>query len=191
MHLGRSVSDAPVSTRMTVEDVERTLSEIARSEGTQRVQALRMLASLHSGAAALPAPLNDQEIQDRAVRLMRAMGSVLVRRCYAKAFSTVKIKVQSAIEPAGFHDLSEEDRAKVMRIRRLKHLYREFPAIKQSGTPKGFPILKSLEVQMEWCRQQAIRILRDREIKRLQAQDAETQALDQPVTEGTDAREET
>src|SRR3989304_4693784 len=59
------------------------------------------------------------------------------------------------------------------RVTSLPMLYRLFPEIKRNGVPKGYPTTKGLAAQLRFVREQATRMLLERERERMKALEAE------------------
>lgn len=157
----------PESKRMTMDEVMSAINEIAKdSTDRDRFRALKLIADSDAKAASLPTPLNRIEVMDRLIRLFRCIGPETVRRAYRATWKKSKHDIQEIATDELADEIGKfttEEHELVLKCYGLKQLYRHFPEIMPptGGVPNGFPFRGKL-VQMEWCRKQAVRLIRDR-----------------------------
>jgi hypothetical protein len=175
--------------RMSMDDLIDSLNIMAQDNdaGPDKFRALKMLASMNSTAITVPAPLTGDEVIDRLARLIRAAGRVAAQLAFVRAFPADSKRsegTRSAITDApkvSADHLTPEDIARVKKIRGLKRFYKEFPEMKRPGFPPGYPVGRGREIQEDWIRRQATKILVDR------AQAAANQAAAGEATGSVDA----
>lgn len=152
--------------RITIDEIHAMLTQIARDPeaGAERFRALKMLTESGTTVVALPEPMNADEVIDRVVRMMCAVGPDLCRLAYSQAFRNHRAGIHAATKLT-VEDLPPEQKAKVRHITSLKILYRDFPEIKPptGGVPRGYPTGRGLAAQRAWMQRCAARILLDRE----------------------------
>jgi len=179
------VSEQQKQREMTMDEVRSALENIARDpEHRDHFKALKMLRSEEASSAVLPEPLTDEEVVLRLARIMRPAGPENCQIAFHRAFPRSKKTVTSAPRIEA-EDLTEEDRDIVNRVTSLPMLYRLFPEIKRNGVPKGYPTTKGLAAQLRFVREQATRMLLERERERMKALEAENR--DDDPNPGTDA----
>jgi hypothetical protein len=134
------VSETNATTRLTVEEIEGALSEIARNgEPPDKFRALALLRKEQPASATgvLPEPLTDAERVDMLAPLLEAVGPMLARVATNQAFgrrqpAAAKLKAQ-------IEQLPGEIREKIKRITSLPTLYKACPELKKPGRPLGYP----------------------------------------------------
>lgn len=137
-------------------------------EGADKFRALKMLAQQQSATVLLSPPLMEAEVIERLVRVNKPYGSEIMRRVFAKAFAHTKTTIERIDKNITVEDYPEF-RARANRIVSLTMLYKEFPQIKRSGQPPGYP-RKNLPRQVEWCQTKALECMLERERKRLEVE---------------------
>lgn len=163
------MTEEPKRKARTMDDVMADIEAISEdSEHRDQFKALKMLASANTASVTLPPPMQEHEMIERFARLMKPAGYHVVQVAYKRAFPNRKPIEE--VEPK-FKEvqLPDEDRLMIQNSRNLKALYRLFPEIKKAGIPTGFPRGKGKELQQQWCRQQATKILLDRHQARMAA----------------------
>jgi len=157
----------PKKALRSMDDILADIDAISSDpEHRDQFKALKMLASTKSSAVVLQPPLEDGEIVDRLVRVMKPAGPNLCQMAYRRAFRLNRDSIAD-MPHVGFEHLPVESQDIIAKVRSLKSLYRQFPEIKRPGVPAGFPTGKGMHVQSEWCKQQAAKILLDREKKKM------------------------
>ena len=153
--------------RMPLDEIERLITDIARDpeSGADRFRALKFAAAMQSSTAALPEPLDDNEVLDRLARLIRAAGPTAAQLAYRRAFPASKRPINHAAPQVRERDMPFIPKAELPGT--LRALYKMFPEIKGPGCPKGFPMGKGLAVKKAWCQREAMKLLVDREQKRV------------------------
>lgn len=152
--------------RMTFDEAREEIAEIARNgEGADKFRALKMVMAEQSTSVILPDPLSPEERLDRLIRVMQPCGTLACQHAYRKAFPSSKKEIQERHVKIGNDDLAVFSKAILPTT--LKQLYRKYPEVKRSGFPPGYPQRGGLEAKAEYCRQQALRIERDREQAKL------------------------
>ena len=151
--------------RLTVDEIMDALSEMGRDPdaGADRFRALKMLASQEAATTTLPPPMKDGEVVERLARVMKGAGLGMTQSAYHVAFPNSKSAVHAG-KLMTYSDATPEMRMVASTITSLKVLYKKFPESKIHGIPKGFPSGRSLAVKADWCREQALKLLVEREI---------------------------
>ena len=148
--------------RMSFDEAMDEIADIARNgDGADKFRALKMVTERESSGATLPPPMSAEEIVERLTRLMRASGSGNCQIAFRKAFSGTRRNIGDAMPDLALADISPFEKSALPRT--LRQLYKQFPEIKRSGYPAGYPRNKGLEAQMTWCQKKATEILRTRE----------------------------
>lgn len=150
--------------QLSADDIQEMIAAMAQQgDGADKRWALKVLQSQQISEAVLPPLLNDAEVIERLMRVMRPAGKetcqLAYRRCWPHR-GIDGIKERPAIREA---DITEEQQMMVERVVSLKTLYKHFPEIKRPGFPKGYPTGRGLEAQRDWCRRKAVQCLVDRE----------------------------
>ena len=149
--------------RRSLEEITADIEAISEDPSHRdQFKALRMLAAEKSSSITLPEPMGDGEIVERLIRLMKPAGRELCQQAYARAFHRAKDTVATA-PTLRVVDLTDDQKDFVLEIRNLKQLYRAFPEIKRHGVPTGYPSGRGIEIQQEWCRTKAGKMLIDRD----------------------------
>lgn len=147
---------------LTLVEVEEILSDIARNgDGADRIRALKMVMAQEAGNATLPEPFSDAEVIDRLARLIRAAGPTASQLAYRRAFPAAKRPIHHAAPKVTEADVAPIDKSTLPKT--LRALYRMFPEIKRAGTPKGYPVKAGMAVKAQWCQDEALKIIMDRE----------------------------
>lgn len=163
------MTEEPKRKSRTMDEIKADIEAISQDpEHRDQFKALRMLAMEQSSSVALPPPMEEHEMIERFARLMKPAGYSVVQIAYKRAFPNRKPIEE--VEPR-FREtqLPDEDKLIIQRSRSLKSLYRLFPEIKKPGIPAGYPRGKGLDMQQQWCRDQATKILLDRQQARMKA----------------------
>lgn len=161
-----SMTERPKKDIVTLDEVDEILSRIARdSDGAQQIRALNMLRAKDSGVSRLPEPLSDAEVIDNLSRLIRAAGPTASMLAYRKAFPRAQRPLNHSAPKVTEQDIGGIDKAALPKT--LRALYKMFPEIKRGGIPKGYPVHSGMAVQTEWVKKQAIRMLLDKEQRKL------------------------
>lgn len=166
-------------TPFTLDEIIGVVSDIARdTESRDRLRALKLLTSLNSSVAAIPPPLNDDEVVERITKLMKAAGPRLCRRAYRKAYP-LKERVP-AYDHEERDDIGEAVRKKVQKLRTLRQYNKMFPEVKKptGGVPPGYPIGSGPEAQMEWVQSAATKILIERRRREIAIEAADIKATE-------------
>lgn len=154
--------------RLSLDEILDLVSKVARDEdaGADRFRALKMLASMKSADVMIPPPMTDADIIERLGRLMKSAGPELCQIAYRKAHP--KTRKGSDIAPRVLpDDLPDHIKEQASRTRSIKMLYHDFPEVKRSGYPPGYPQRESLLIQQEWCQRTAAGILLGREQRKV------------------------
>jgi hypothetical protein len=169
-----SDSDTPrKAVPFTLDEIIGVVSDIARdTESRDRLRALKLLTSLNSSVAAIPPPLNDEEVIDRLVRLMKGSGPKLCRKAYRKAYPLTDRTPM--FDKEELEDLGPFIRQKVKSLKNLKQYNRMFPEVAKEtgGVPSGYPIGAGPEAQMEWVQRAATKIFIERRRREIAAEAA-------------------
>lgn len=155
-------SDTPRKTvPFTLDEIIGVVSDIARDpDSRDRLRALKLLTSLNSSVAAIPAPLNDDEVVERMMRLMKGAGPKLCRKAYRKAYPlTDRTPIFDKEE---LEDLGVFIKSKIKGMKTLKQYNRMFPEVAKGGVPPGYPSGAGPEAQMEWVQRAATKIFVER-----------------------------
>jgi hypothetical protein len=155
-------SDAPrKAVPFTLDEVISIVSEIARDESDRdRFKALKMLTSLNQSVAAIPPPLNDDEVVERLMRLMKGSGPKLCRKAYRKAYPLTDRT--PTFDKEELEDLGVFIKSKIKGLKTLKQYNRMFPEVAKGGVPPGYPSGAGPEAQMEWVQRAATKIFVER-----------------------------
>jgi hypothetical protein len=161
-------SDTPRKAVMTFDDIVHLLSDIAKDpEAKDRFQAMKFLANINASVAAIPPPLNDDEVIERLSRLMKGAGAKLCRKAYRK---TYPLSDRTPIfDKEELEDLGPFIRQKVKGLKTLKQYNRMFPEVVKGGVPPGYPSGAGPEAQMEWVQRAATKIFVERRRKEVAA----------------------
>lgn len=153
----------------TMDDVMADIEAISEdSEHRDQFKALKMLASAKSSSVTLPPPMEEHEMIERFARLMKPAGFHVVQIAYKRAFPNRKPIEEVEPKLNAIH-LPDEDRLMIQKCTNLKALYRMFPEIKKPGLPTGYPKGRGKVLQQQYCRDQATKILLDRQQARMKA----------------------
>lgn len=151
--------------RLTLAEIVDGITDIAQTgEGADRFRALKLLSSMEQATVVIPPPLEDWEVVDRVVRILRGAGPQLTQAAYARAFpNTAKAKFHKPTKNR--LEATPEQKHEASKVTSLKILNRKFPECKMSGMPKGYPQRGSIAAKVRWCQEAALGILveRDRE----------------------------
>ncbi len=140
------------------------ISSIARDEdaGADRFRALKMLATQNTSAATLGEILSYDDMLERMTRLLKAVGPDACRVAYRRAFPQRKSHIDDDVR-LRTDDVPAEVRAQAMKVWSLRGLYKQFPEAKRNGYPRGYPAGRSSVLKKQWCQEEAIRLILDRE----------------------------
>lgn len=176
--------------KKTMDEIMSDVTEIAddKEAGADRFRALKMLAAQNVAAAVLPDPMENHELVERLARLMKAAGIDICQLAYQRAFPAAVDTVATAPK-LGLSDLPPEIIEQVQKVRSLKTYYKYFPEVKRHGFPPGYPAGRGHELQIEWLRRAAGKILLDREQAKMNANSATIAERDAQIR-GTDAGNE-
>ena len=164
------MSDTP-STPFTLDEIIAVVSDIARDpESRDRLRALKLLTSLNSSVAAIPAPLTDDEVIERLMRLMKGAGAKLCRKAYRKAYPLTDRTPM--FDQEELQDLGPFIKQKIKDLKTLKQYNRMFPEVAKGGLPPGYPQGAGPEAQMEWVQRAATKIFVERRRKEVAAEQA-------------------
>jgi hypothetical protein len=105
--------------------------------------------------------MDEREIIERLSRLMKAVGADLTQLSYRKAFPRLEKNVALSAPKVDEDTMPQWALDQAHACISLKKLYKQYPTIKRSGFPSGYPRGKSLAVQTDWCRRKALQILKD------------------------------
>ena len=163
-------SDAP-RTPFTMDEIIVAVSDIARdTESKDRLRAMKLLMSFNTSTAAIPPPLNDDEIIERLSRLMKGAGAKLCRKAYRKTYPLSDRTPM--FDKEELEDLGPFIREKVKGLKTLKQYNRMFPEVVKGGVPPGYPSGAGPEAQMEWVQRAATKIFVERRRKEIAAEAA-------------------
>lgn len=150
---------------LSIDEIMGMVSQIAQDPdaGADRFRALKMLASAGQANVMLPEPLTLEEARARLTRLMKPLGTDMVRICYHEAFPTHTTKPITAPPVVISDDLPAEVKFIATKCRSIRALYRHIPELKRNGMLPGFPLGAGAAVKAKWCQEQAVKALLDRE----------------------------
>jgi hypothetical protein len=165
-----SDSDTPRSS-FTIEEIIAALSDISRdTESKDRLRAMKLLMSFNASTAAIPTPLNDDEVVERLSRLMKGAGAKLCRKAYRK---TYPLSERTPIfDKEELEDLGPFIKQKIKGLKTLKQFNRMFPETVKGGVPPGYPSGAGPEAQMEWVQRAATKIFVERRRREVAAEAA-------------------
>lgn len=174
------IAPIELAKRHSVDELLSMLSEIASDpdSGADRLRAIKALLGAQSAGTTIPEPRSDEDIARMAILMMRWWGRESTQAYWHQAFRKAKREIHDA-PSIGENFMSQEQRAKLLKIHGLKSLYRTEPRLKQPGFPSGFPVGKGKVVQREFCRRLYIKICLDDEQQKAQ-QDEEAGKLANP-----------
>lgn len=177
----------PKKARPTMDELLDIASDIAQDpeSGPDRFRAIRMLTQIQVANVMLTEPMGDGDIVDRLSRLMKGAGQGLTQIAYNRAFPSAKLTHAHNIATA-YADATPEQVAQSKRTTSLKLLYKHFPEVKRQGIPKGFPSGRSIAAKTEFCQNQALKLLVERETKARQGAHQAMTANDQLIRGATD-----
>ena len=177
----------PKSGLLSTAEILEGIHELARSgEGADRRWALRILTEGQTTAITLPDPMDDDEVITRMSMMMKGAGARLTQISYRRAFPNVRVGTMLGGD-LPYDEATDEMRRIAARITSLKLLNKKFPEANVGHVPKGFPTGRSLAVKADWCREQALKLLVERERKERQSATKEIEAAHQEIKEETDA----
>jgi hypothetical protein len=185
-----SDSDTPrKAVPFTLDEIIGVVSDIARdTESRDRLRALKLLTSLNSSVAAIPPPLNDDEVVERIQRLMKGAGAKLCRKAYRQAYPLS--------QRAPVFDKAEQDelgifvKSKIKALKTLKQYNRMFPETAKGGVPPGYPSGAGPEAQMEWVQRAATKILIERRRKEIAEEAANVKAEEDLMPTGYEGEDD-
>ena len=157
-----SDSDAPrKAVPFTLDEIIEVVSDMARdTESRDRFRALKFLTSINSSVAAIPAPLDDNEVVERLMRLMKGSGPRLCRKAYRKAY--LLTERTPIFDKDELVELGVFTKSKIKGLKTLKQYNRMFPEVAKGGVPPGYPSGVGPEAQMEWVQRAATKIFVER-----------------------------
>jgi hypothetical protein len=167
-----SDSDTPrLRTHLSFDEIVGMFSDIADDkEDPDRFKALKFLTTLNASVAAIPPPLNDDEVVERLSRLMKGAGAKLCRKAYRKTYPlTDRTPIFDQEE---LTDLGPFIKQKIKGLKTLKQYNRMFPEVVKGGVPPGYPSGAGPEAQMEWVQRAATKIFVERRRKEIAAEAA-------------------
>lgn len=176
------MTEEPKRKARSIDEIMSDIELISQdAEHRDQFKALRMLASEKAASVTLPPPMEEHEMIERFARLMKPAGYHVVQIAYKRAFPARKPIEEVEPRMTEIH-LPDEDRLIIQRCYSLKALYRLFPEIKKPGIPAGYPRGKGEELRRQWCKDQATKILIDRQQARMKAAETRDVGLstDQP-----------
>lgn len=164
---------------MTLDEILAEVTAIAKDPdaGADRFRALKMLASSETAAVAIPDPAKEVDITVRLARLMLGAGVRLTQIAYVKAFPWRTRAIQAG-PVVKYEDAAPELVEESKRFTSLKMLNKYFPEGKVLGTPKGYPVGRSIAMKIEWCQHQALKMLVERQERDRQKLEQELKAGD-------------
>lgn len=152
--------------RITMDQLNSWLEEMAENPeaGPDRFRAIKMLKADGAVAAAPSDEMTSEEMVHLLSRLMLPAGEALCQVAFRRAFPNRGRPHHIEDTPElGVDELSPELKEQARNITSLKKLRKEFPGMNQTGWPKGYPMRRGIEVQLEWIRLKAERMFADRE----------------------------
>jgi hypothetical protein len=175
-------SDTPRQSQpFTLDEIIGVVSDIARdTESRDRLRALKLLTSLNSSVAAIPPPLNDDEVVERLSRLMKGAGPKLCRKAYRK---TYPLSDRTPIfDKEELEDLGPFIKQKIKGLKTLRQYNKMFPEVAKGGVPTGYPSGAGPEEQMLWLQRAATKIFIERRRKEV-ADEAAAVKSDENLTD--------
>jgi len=173
--------------KRTIDEISKEIEDVAfNGEGADKLRALKMLREDRGGTAiTLPEPQTHAERVHRMMRIMKAFGVDLCRAAFSEAFPH-QINDLGDVAPVIPEDgLTQEEELRALRIKSVKQLYREWPALKRSGTPQGYPRGRGLVAVTAWCQEKARKIIRDEKQSKADAATFLKSLKDEPVVPQT------
>lgn len=160
---------------LSLDDVMRMLSEIAEAgSGTERMQALKMIAAQRQDEILLPEPKTEQEAIECAAKLLMGLGNEATRAAYRLAFGHREYNAPIDAPPTSAGErcpVSNADTTKLPNT--LRELRGRWPNYPRKGKPIGYPQRASSATRREWCHREALRLMREDEQARQAALGAE------------------
>lgn len=148
-----------------LDEITHMLEDIARNdEGAPRLRAIQMLRAQQQGGLVIPEPLSTHEQIDRAARVLRPIGKKNATIAFVKAFNIRgRTKLPGYVPPMDLESAPPELVEQSRGCTTVKKLYALAPHLKQRGFPRGFPARATAQRRAEWCQEQALRYLLERE----------------------------
>jgi hypothetical protein len=180
--LDRPIDEPKPKPRMSMDQLLDMANQIAQDpeSGPDRFRAIKMLTQVQTATVMLNEPMNDGEVVERLARVLKGAGPAMSQIAYGKAFPNHKHAIASNITVA-YADATPEQVKDSKRTTSLKLLYTHFPEAKRHGVPKGFPSGRSLVVKSEWCQNQALKLIIERETRERQGAHEAMKAADTQI----------